>query len=81
MKTRFLIIVLSCLSLFAAPARVSASSSDDSESKSYDARLEGYASKVTVDSSSTALTWLLVIILGGICVAVMFMNPKRSHLD
>ena len=33
------------------------------------------------DASGTALTWLLLVVLGGICVGVMFMNSKRTHLD
>lgn len=47
----------------------------------YDARLEGYATSVTIGSGSTALMWLLVLLLAGLCVGVMFKNPNRSHLD
>jgi hypothetical protein len=46
-----------------------------------DARLEGYATKVYVDSDSTALTWILLIFLGMITLSVMFKNAKRTHLD
>jgi hypothetical protein len=46
-----------------------------------DARLEGYPSKVALDSDSTALMWILLIFLGGIGMGVMFKNAKRTHLD
>ena len=46
-----------------------------------DARLEGYATKVTVDSDSTALSWLLLVFLAMVALGVMFKNAKRTHLD
>ena len=54
---------------------------DEENSKVYDARLEGYPSNVTLDSSSTALLWLLMIVLAAMCVGVMFKNARRTHLD
>ena len=51
------------------------------ERQIYDARLEGYGGGTTLDLTSSALTWLFVFVLGIICLGVMFMNPKRSHLD
>ena len=68
------------LTLAVAP-RTALASRDEGEKEIYDARLEGYQTPVSLDSGSTALTWLLLILLTGICVGVMFMNPKRSHLD
>jgi cytochrome c-type biogenesis protein CcmH/NrfF len=53
----------------------------DAEDKIYDARLEGYGTNVTLENSSTALMWLLLVVLGAICVGVMFKNAKRTHLD
>jgi hypothetical protein len=47
----------------------------------YDARLEGYKVNVQLDSGSTALTWLLLIALGVLCLGVLFKDAKRSHLD
>ena len=47
----------------------------------HDARLEGYASKVMVDSESTALMWLLLVFLSMVALGVMFKNAKRTHLD
>ena len=47
-----------------------------------DARLEGYAQKVMVDSGdSTALSWLLLVFLAMVALGVMFKNAKRTHLD
>jgi hypothetical protein len=47
----------------------------------YDGRLEGYGKEVTLDGGSTALTWLLLIFLGVVCLGVLFKNARRSHLD
>ena len=47
-----------------------------------DARLEGYQTKVAIDSGdSTALTWLLLVFLSMVALGVMFKNAKRTHLD
>ena len=46
-----------------------------------DARLEGYADKVALEPSNTAMTWAAF----GFCAAVtllgLFKDAKRSHLD
>jgi hypothetical protein len=62
-------------------APVIAMAQEDENSKIYDARLEGYPGNVTLDSSSTALLWLLLIVLAAACVGVMFKNARRTHLD
>jgi hypothetical protein len=54
---------------------------DDDEPFVYDARIQGYSKVVQLPAGSTALTWLLLIVLAGACVGVMFMDAKRSHLD
>jgi len=48
-----------------------------------DARLEGFPkdTKVVLDGGGVAGSWIIFIILGVICVAFLFMNAKRSHLD
>ncbi len=46
-----------------------------------DARLEGYATNVSLDSDSTALMWILLVFLGGVALGVMFKNARRTHLD
>ena len=49
----------------------------------YDPRVENYPQErnVKVEAGSTALTWLLMIFLGVVCVSVTFKNAKRTHLD
>ena len=53
----------------------------DDETVYYDARLEGYAAPVTLDSGSNALTWVLFIILALLALGGMFKDAKRTHLD
>ena len=54
----------------------------DDEPEVYDGRLLGYENKnVQLDSSATALIWLLLIVLIILCAGVMFKDAKRSHLD
>ena len=47
----------------------------------YDARLEGYENNVTLDAGGTGLTWLLLVVLGVLCIGVLFKSGKRTHLD
>jgi hypothetical protein len=51
------------------------------EKKIYDARLEGYENNVTLDAGGTGLTWLLLVVLGVLCIGVLFKSGKRTHLD
>ncbi len=46
-----------------------------------DARIQNYPKPVSVPEGGTALTWLLLIFLSGICLATLFKNAKRTHLD
>ena len=46
-----------------------------------DARIQNYPKPVSVPEGGTALTWLLLIFLTGICLATLFKNAKRTHLD
>ncbi len=57
-----------------------AAAQDDEESDIVDARLEGYGKSVTLEGS-TALIWVLLLILGIVCIGPLFMNAKRTHLD
>jgi hypothetical protein len=77
LKRILLGIGLTLAVLAAAPTRALA----DDEPEIYDARLEGYAQKVQLDAGSTALTWLVLIVLGVLTVGVLFKDAKRSHLD
>ena len=78
LKYRVLILIFSIALVLVTPAMLLA---DEPEDKIYDARLEGYGTNVTLENSSTALMWLLLIVLGAICVGVMFKSAKRTHLD
>jgi hypothetical protein len=68
-------IVLAACLLHAVPVLA------QEESVEHDARLDGYVENVIIDGDSTALTWLLLVLLGSIALAVMFKNARRTHLD
>jgi hypothetical protein len=67
-----------CFTLLATPLIAAAA---EGEKEVYDARLEGYPQNVTLQGGSTALSWLLLIVLAALCVGVLFKNANRSHLD
>ena len=46
----------------------------------YDARTEGYEGNMTLEFKSTALIWLLFLVLAAVGVGVMFKDAKRSLL-
>ena len=77
MKQRFLSLAVACLTTLSTPIAALA----QEEPKSYDARLEGYPSNVTLEGGTTALTWLLFVFLSVVCIGVLFKNAKRTHLD
>ncbi len=52
----------------------------DDDREIVDARLEGYPSNVSLEGT-TALMWVLLLILGIVCIGPLFMNSKRTHLD
>lgn len=76
LKNRLIAPACALMALLAAPGMVSA----QDEPTIVDARLENYPQSVTL-TGSTALTWLLLVVLVAICVAVVFKNANRSHLD
>ncbi|CAN5415409.1 hypothetical protein BH09PLA1_BH09PLA1_19880 [soil metagenome] len=53
----------------------------DEEKGPLDARLENYPTKVTLEESGSALSWILFLVLTALCVGVMFKSANRSHLD
>jgi hypothetical protein len=67
------------LALLAAPLTALAQRADDREVVY--GRLEGFSRDVTLQGGSTALTWILLIFLGAVCLSVMFKNARRTHLD
>jgi hypothetical protein len=73
-------LIAICLAVAVVTTPMTARAAED-ESTSYDARIEGYGQKVQLDAGSTALTWLLLVVLGVLSVAVLFKDAKRTHLD
>lgn len=65
----------------ALPASVRAAASDDDEDIKHDARIMGYHQAPVVDKNSTALVWLLFAFMSVVCLAALFKDAKRSHLD
>ena len=55
--------------------------SQEPERDLLDARYEGYSQVTTLESNSSAMTWVLLIILGAVTVMGLFKNSKRTHLD
>ena len=51
------------------------------EDKPPDARIQNFMKPVSVPEGGTALTWLLLIFLTLICLAALFKNARRTHLD
>jgi hypothetical protein len=81
MKHRLLGLCCALLLVLSTPVMTLARNSEP-DREIVDARLEGYDKiNVTLSSGSTALTWILLLVLCGLCVAVMFKDAKRSHLD
>jgi hypothetical protein len=74
-----LVILVVLLTVGFAP--LCARADDSTAPKSYDGRLDDYAQPVTLDSSGTALTYFLFVVLGVIAVGALFKNARRSHLD
>jgi len=66
---------------FAAPSLSRASSSSDDSTPDHDARLDGYAQPMVLDAGGTALTYVLLVVLGVGSVGVLFIKGKRTHLD
>ncbi len=75
-------LIIGCGALFAWLAAPLAALAQDAEERvPIDARLEGYASNVTLDGGSNAFTWILFIVLAVLALGGLFKNPKRTHLD
>jgi len=81
MKKRLIAVLLALTFALAAPTASFAR--NDEEAPAHDARLDGYkeGDMALKDASGTGLTWLLLVVLAAMCVGVMFMNSKRTHLD
>jgi hypothetical protein len=77
MKHRLIMTCGALVAWLAAPLSVMA----QDEREPLDARLEGYATNVTLDSGSTGLTWVLFIVLALLALGGLFKDAKRTHLD
>ena len=77
MKVRLIQIFCWLVGVLLAP--VMALAADDE--KLPDARIQNFSKTVSVPEGGTALTWLLLIFLTLICLAALFKNAKRTHLD
>ena len=67
--------------LFATPHAACADPGKIDDDAHYDGRVQGYDPDVELPSGSNGMTWFLVLILGVMCVSVIFKDAKRSHLD
>jgi hypothetical protein len=80
MKQKLLTAALIVATVLMSP--LFALAQEEGEKAIYDARLQNYpGGSVTLDSGSTALLTLLLIVMAAVCVGVMFKNAKRTHLD
>lgn len=77
MKQRIMVWLLGVVLPVAVPVMVLAQET----AEDLDGRLRGYKENVQFGGSSVALSWLLLIFLGAVCLSVMFMDAKRSHMD
>ena len=77
MKVRLIQIFCWIVGVLALPAMALAADED----KLPDARIQNFTKPVSVPEGGTALTWLLLIFLTLICLAALFKNAKRTHLD
>jgi hypothetical protein len=59
----------------------SAMASSDEDADHYDARVQGYDPNVELKTWGVGGCWMLLILMGVGCVAVIFKDSKRSHLD
>ena len=73
-------LLLLCVMALAAAAPVALAAPDPDE-KFPNVKYEGYKVPVKVEESSPLLGYVLLVFTMGVCVAIMFKDAKRSHLD
>ena len=76
-NARLLKVVCWIIVVLLSPAMALAADED----KLPDARIQNFSKPVSIQEGGTALTWLLLIFLTVICLAALFKNAKRTHLD
>jgi len=64
------------------PTSIARAAEPDVDTKN-DARLECYPTdkNAAIKDSSTAMSWLVLVMLSALGLGGMFMNAKRTHLD
>jgi len=77
LKPGILRLICFALPLLMSPALALA----EDDGPQFDARIQNFQKNVIVPDSSVSLTWLLLIFLAIICLAALFKNAKRTHLD
>jgi hypothetical protein len=80
MKDRFIMGLAALAVLLASPVAALARQVEEPP-EILDARLEGFSKSVTLSSHSTALVWVVFLILAFIALVVLFKDAKRTHLD
>jgi hypothetical protein len=70
-----------CLAAAFSVTAPSLSRADDTAPPDHDARLDGYPQTMLLDASGTAMTYIVMFLLGGLGLGVMFISGKRTHLD
>ena len=53
----------------------------EDEAPRVDAKFEAYGKLVKVEPASATLLWIVFVLLAAVCIAVLFKDAKRSHLD
>ncbi len=76
LKMRLVQLICWAIGLLAMPAMALAE-----DEPRVDARLQNFQKNVSVPEGGTALTWMLLILLTMVCLAALFKNAKRTHLD
>ena len=79
--TPMVVAVCTTIVVYGHPVLAFAAQAYDEEAEARDARLEGYANKVAMDTGGMGLTWIGFVVLAVIGVSAMFKSAKRTHLD
>lgn len=80
MKHR-IVAALACFAALVASPVAALAQRQQEGPEIFDARLYGFQKNVVLDGHSTALIWIVFIILAFICLVVLFKDAKRTHLD
>ena len=83
-RRSFAALLLATTLITATPGSSFAAKYDEEDPTShYDARMQGYDHDpdVELDHTSGGGNWAMLILSAVVCVAVIFKDAKRSHLD